>query len=95
MEKNPDPRSGIWDNYSGPFFESLLTIFVLQIFKFFVADPDLGFGAFLSPGSGMEKSGCVMFIPDQRHCGILKHFFSFKCCCSHRLEQDLGRVGDR
>jgi hypothetical protein len=25
----------------------------------------------------MEKSGYVMFIPDQRHCGVLKHTVSF------------------
>jgi hypothetical protein len=43
----------------------------------------------------MEKSGSGINIPDPQHCGILKHIFSFKCVYSPRLEQDLGRVGDR
>jgi hypothetical protein len=47
-----DPESGlekirIRDKYSGSFSKSLLTIFLVQIPKLFVADPD--------PGSRVEK----------------------------------------
>jgi hypothetical protein len=35
--------------------ESLETIFGVKILKFFVSDPDPGFGNLFNPGSGMEK----------------------------------------
>jgi len=47
--KNSDPISGIRNNISDHFYESLVTVFWVKILKFSVAVPD--------PGSGIEKSG--------------------------------------
>jgi hypothetical protein len=38
--------------------------FNFTLIAFSVADPDPGFGDFFTPGSGMEKIGSGMFIPD-------------------------------
>jgi hypothetical protein len=51
--KNPGTEINIPIHIS----ESLVRIFGLKIIKFFVVDLDPGTGAFLTPGSGMEKSG--------------------------------------
>ena len=49
--------------------ESLETIFGLKILKFFYVDPDPGSGIFLTldPGSGIEKFGSGINIPDPQH----------------------------
>ncbi len=51
--------------------ESLETILLLKIVKFFDADADLGFGIFLTPGSGIENFGSGINIPDPLHCCIV------------------------
>jgi hypothetical protein len=45
------------DEHPGSYFRELRKIFGLNILKFFDADPDPGFGIFLTlgPGSGTEK----------------------------------------
>jgi hypothetical protein len=52
-------RSGYGMNISDNISESLDTIFRVKIFKFLDADPD--------PGSGMEKVGSGINIPDPQH----------------------------
>jgi hypothetical protein len=47
MEKNPEPGSRI--NIPDHISESSATIFCVKRNKFFIADPDLGFGVFF-PG---------------------------------------------
>ncbi len=65
--KNPGTDINIWKHIS----ESLVRIFGLKILKFFVVDLNPGTGAFLTHGSGMEKSGqdsgSWINIPDPRH----------------------------
>jgi hypothetical protein len=50
--------------------ESLETIFSFKILKFFDADadPNLGSGNLFDSGSGMEKFGSEIDIPDSQHC---------------------------
>jgi hypothetical protein len=50
--------------------ESLETIFWAEILKFFDADadPDPGSGNIFDPGSGTEKFGFGINIPDPQHC---------------------------
>jgi hypothetical protein len=59
--------SGSRMNIPDNFYESLETVFGLNILKFFAADPDPESGIFF-PGfrSGMEKFG--FGIPDPQHC---------------------------
>jgi hypothetical protein len=47
--------------------ESLETIFWLKILKFFNADPGSVIFLALDPGSGMEKFGSGIIIPDLQH----------------------------
>jgi hypothetical protein len=65
--QDPDPGSGIIipDHIS----ESLETIFGLKILKFFdEEDPDSGVRNLIDPGSGIEKFGSGISIPDPQHC---------------------------
>jgi hypothetical protein len=55
-----DPGSGI--NIPDHISESLIYILWVKMHKLFVVDP--GFGAFLKPGSGMEKFASGINIPD-------------------------------
>jgi hypothetical protein len=50
--------------------KTLVTIFGLQIIKFFVADPDPGSVVFLTmdPGWKNSEQGSVINIPDPQHC---------------------------
>jgi hypothetical protein len=56
MVKYSDPGSEIWDKHPCHISGSLVTVFWVNIVKFFVADP--GSGAFLTldPETGMEKN---------------------------------------
>jgi hypothetical protein len=42
-------------------------LFELKTLKFFDADPDPGIRNLFDPGSGMEKFGSGINIPDQQH----------------------------
>jgi hypothetical protein len=64
-------KSGSGMNIPDHNFENLETIFWVKLLKFFDADPDLGSGNLLDPGSVMEKNcdpGSVRNIPDPQHC---------------------------
>jgi hypothetical protein len=60
----------ILDNIS----ESLETIFSVKILKFFDvdADPNLRSGNLFNSGSGMEKFGFGINIPNPQHCHLRK-----------------------
>jgi hypothetical protein len=68
MRKKSKSGSGI--NISDHISQSLETIFLIKILKFFyaAADPDPKIVLPLGPGSGMEKFGSGINIPDPQHC---------------------------
>jgi hypothetical protein len=61
-----DPGSGIGKN-PGSFYRELRNNFWVKILKFFDVDADPGIFLTLSQGSGMEKFGSGINIPDPQH----------------------------
>jgi hypothetical protein len=59
--QDPDPGSGM-DNIPDHISKSLETTFWVKILKFIDADPDLGYGIFLTPDPGGKNQSCFCSI---------------------------------